>query len=47
MSDDSLTIRSRLGDYPVHFHRDFGFLSRLATLPNPVVLNRRQRVAPL
>lgn len=38
MSADALTIRSRLGDYPVHFRTDFGFLSQLASLPNPVVL---------
>ena len=38
MSTDTLTIRSQLGDYPVHFHTNFGFLSRLASLPNPVIL---------
>lgn len=38
MSADDLTIRSRLGDYPVRFYSDFDFLSKLAALPNPVIV---------
>ena len=38
MSLDNLTIHSRLGDYPVHFYADFDFLSKLASLPNPVLI---------
>lgn len=38
MNADELNIRSRLGDYPVRFHRDFDFLPKLAALPNPVLI---------
>jgi len=38
MKADNLAIRSRLGDYPVRFYTDFGFLSELAALPNPVII---------
>lgn len=38
MSIDDLTVRSRLGDYPVRFYDSFEFLSTLAALPNSVVI---------
>jgi len=38
MSSESMLIRSRLGDYPVHFHDTFAFLDALAAKPNPVVV---------
>lgn len=38
MSTLDLTIRSRLGDYPVRFYPDIDFLSTLSALPNPVAI---------
>ena len=38
MTENTLTIGSRLGDYPVKFQPDFRFLADLATRPNPVLL---------
>ena len=43
MTGATLTIRSRLGDYPVRFAAgDFGFLDELAALPHPVLLADRK-----
>ncbi len=38
MSSHDLIVRSRLGDYPVKFHKGLDFLAELSTLPNPVTI---------
>ncbi len=42
MTEYDLTIRSKLGDYPVHFHEGFDWLGSLAALPNRVTVIDRQ-----
>lgn len=42
MTEHDLTIHSKLGDYPVHFHEGFDWLDTLAALPNRVTVIDRQ-----
>lgn len=42
MSEESLTVKSRLGDYPVYFHHGLQFLKELVKPPESVVVADRK-----
>lgn len=42
MSELGMTIKSRLGDYQVRFHEDYGFLKDILAKPNTILVIDRK-----